>query len=106
MVILVTMTTTLPLAEVKSHLSGLVGRVNSNMSASPSPCTASRRPSSSRTGNLESLEETIAIVSDPGEPSRLAASQAELARGEAESEEQLAPGHARPTSASGSKPPR
>lgn len=42
------------------------------------------------TEDLESLEETIAILSDSDVLSRLAASEAELARGEGESEAQLA----------------
>jgi antitoxin YefM len=42
------------------------------------------------TEDLESLEKSIAILSDPGTLQRLAASDAELARGEGESETQLA----------------
>lgn len=40
--------------------------------------------------DLESLEETVAILSDPETMRRLGASDAELARGEGESEEDLA----------------
>lgn len=89
LVILMTMTT-LPLAEVKSHLSELVGRVNSQHERVT--VTVHGRPSAVliATEDLESLEETIEILSDPDALSRLAASDAELARGEGETEEQLA----------------
>lgn len=89
MVILMTMTV-LSLAEVKSHLSELVGRVNSQHERVT--VTVHGKPSAVliATDDLESLEETIAILSDPEALSRLAASEAELARGEGESEEQLA----------------
>jgi prevent-host-death family protein len=40
--------------------------------------------------DLESLEETIAVLSDPDVMARLVDAEAELARGEGESEEQLA----------------
>jgi PHD/YefM family antitoxin component YafN of YafNO toxin-antitoxin module len=42
------------------------------------------------TEDLESLEESIAILSEPDTMQRLAASDAELARGEGESEAELA----------------
>ncbi len=89
MVILMTMTT-MSLAEVKSHLSELVGRVSSQHERVT--VTVHGKPSAVliATEDLESLEETIAILSDPDTLSRLAASEAELARGESESEEQLA----------------
>lgn len=89
LVILMTMTI-LPLAEVKSHLSELVGRVNSQHERIT--VTVHGRPSAVliATEDLESLEETIAILSDPEALARLASSDAELARGEGESEEQLA----------------
>lgn len=88
-VILMTMTF-LSLAEVKSHLSELVGRVNSQHERVT--VTVHGKPSAVliATEDLESLEETIAILSDPDTLSRLAASEAELTRGEGESEEQLA----------------
>jgi antitoxin YefM len=82
--------TVLSLAEVKSHLSELVGRVNSQHERVT--VTVHGKPSAVliATEDLESLEETMAILSDPDILSRLAASEAELARGEGESEEQLA----------------
>jgi antitoxin YefM len=89
MVILMTMTT-LSLAEVKSHLSELVGRVNSQHERVT--VTVHGKPSAVliATEDLESLEETIEILSDSEALSRLAASEAELAHGEGESEAQLA----------------
>lgn len=87
-VILMTMTT-LSLAEVKSHLSELVGRVHSQHERVT--VTVHGKPSAVliATEDLESLEETLAILSEPETLRRLAASQAELARGEGEDEEQL-----------------
>lgn len=89
MVVLMTMTT-MSLAQVKSHLSELVGRVNSQHERVT--VTVHGRPSAVliATEDLESLEETLAILSDPDALARLAASDAELARGKGESEEQLA----------------
>ena len=89
MVILMTMSI-LSLAEVKSHLSELVGRVNSQHERVT--VTVHGKPSAVliATEDLDSLEETIAILSDAETLGRLAASEAELARGEVESEEELA----------------
>lgn len=89
MVIFVTMSI-LSLAEVKSHLSELVGRVNSHHERVT--VTVHGKPSAVliATEDLKSLEETIAILSDSETLGRLAASEAELARGEGESEEELA----------------
>lgn len=89
MVILMTMTV-LSLAEVKSHLSELVGRVHSQHERVT--VTVHGKPSAVliATEDLESLEETIAILSDSEALSRLASSEAELVRGQGESEEQLA----------------
>ena len=88
MVILMTMTI-LSLADVKSHLSELVGRVSSQHERVT--VTVHGKPSAVLIApeDLESLEETIAILSDPATLSRLASSEAELVRGESESEEQL-----------------
>ena len=94
MVRLMTMTI-LSLAEVKSHLSELVGRVNSQHERVT--VTVHGKPSAVLIAieDLESLEDTIAILSDSEALRRLAASEAELARGEGESEEQLAEARAR-----------
>ena len=90
MVTLVTMSTVLSLAEVKAHLSELVGRVNAQHERIS--VTAHVKPSAVliATEDLEALEESIAILSDPDTMQRLAASDAELARGEGESEAELA----------------
>ena len=85
-----TMTETLPLAEVKAHLSELVGRVNSQHERVT--VTVHGRPSAVLVSldDLEALEETIAILSDTDTLRQLAASDAELARGEGETEQSLA----------------
>ena len=90
LVILMTMTETLPLAEVKAHLSELVGRVNSQHERVT--VTVHGRPSAVLVSldDLEALEETIAILSDSDTLRQLADSDAELARGEGESEQSLA----------------
>jgi prevent-host-death family protein len=82
--------TILSLAEVKSHLSELVSRVNSQHERVT--VTVHGKPSAVLIApeDLESLEETIAILSDSETLHRLASADAELARGEGESEEQLA----------------
>lgn len=81
--------TFLSLAEAKSHLSELIVRVHSQHERVT--VTVHGKPSAVLIApeDLESLEETIAILSDPETLSRLASSEAELARGEGESEEQL-----------------
>jgi prevent-host-death family protein len=63
-IILATMTETLPLAQVKAHLSELVGRVNSQHDRVT--VTVHGRPSAVLLSldDLEALEETIAILSD------------------------------------------
>lgn len=85
-----TMTDTLPLAEVKAHLSELVGRVNSQHDRVT--VTVHGRPSAVLLAleDLEALEETIAVLSDSDTLRQLAASDAELIRGEGESEQSLA----------------
>ena len=90
MVILVTMTETLALAQVKAHLSELVGRVNSQHDRVT--VTVHGRPSAVLLSldDLEALEETIAILSNTDAMRQLAASDAELARGEGETGESLA----------------
>ncbi|GAA3878979.1 type II toxin-antitoxin system Phd/YefM family antitoxin [Tessaracoccus defluvii] len=84
------MTTVLSLAEVKTHLSELVRRVNTQHERVS--VTVHGKPSAVliATDDLQSLEESIAILSDPDTMQRLAASDAELAQGEGESEAELA----------------
>jgi prevent-host-death family protein len=89
-IILATMTETLPLAQVKAHLSELVGRVNSQHDRVT--VTVHGRPSAVLLSldDLEALEETIAILSDTDTMRQLAASDAELARSEGETQQSLA----------------
>jgi prevent-host-death family protein len=81
--------TTMPLAEVKAHLSELVGRVSSQHERLT--VTVHGRPSAVLLAveDLESLEETIAVLSDADALRQLIEAEAEIARGEGETEEQL-----------------
>ena len=90
LVILLTMSTTLSLAEVKSHLSELVARVTGQHERVT--VTVHGRPSAVllAVDDLEALEETIAVLSDADAIRQLMDSDAELARGEGQTEEQLA----------------
>ena len=89
LVILLTMTV-LPLGEVKSHLSELVGRVHDHHERVT--VTVHGRPSAVLIApeDLEALEETLEIMRDAATMNRLAESDAELARGEYVSAEELA----------------
>lgn len=89
LVILLTMTT-LPLGEVKTHLSEIVGRVHDHHERVT--VTVHGRPSAVliASDDLERLEETLAILADPETMRRLAESDAELARGATVSESELA----------------
>jgi antitoxin YefM len=80
----------LPLGEVKSHLSELVGRVHDHHERVT--VTVHGRPSAVLVAveDLERLEETLAILRDASTMARLASSDAELARGETVSAEELA----------------
>ncbi len=84
------MTSTLPLAEVKAHLSELVGRVHTHHERVT--VTVHGRPSAILLAveDVEALEETIAILSDAEAMRQLAEAEAEITRGEGESEQQLA----------------
>ena len=88
LVILVTMTT-LSLADAKAHLSALVARVSGQHERVY--VTVHGKPSAVlvATEDLESLEETIEILADADTMRRLHASDAELARGEVETREEL-----------------
>lgn len=90
LVIIVTMGETLPLSEVKAHLSELVNRVSSQHERVT--VAVHGRPSAVLVAveDLESMEETIAILSDAAAMRALADSDAELARGEGEDEQVLA----------------
>jgi prevent-host-death family protein len=82
--------TVLPLGEVKSHLSELVRRVHDHHERVT--VTVHGRPSAVLVApeDLERLEETLKILRDPETMKRLASSDAELARGESVSAEDLA----------------
>ena len=88
MVILVTMST-LALAEAKARLSELISRVGSQHERVT--ITVHGRPTAIllAVDDLESLEETLAILSDAAALRTLADSDAELARGEGEDEASL-----------------
>ena len=82
--------TVLPLGDVKSHLSELVSRVHDyhervtvNVHGRPSAVLIAPE-------DLERLEETLEIMRDAATMNRLAESDAELARGEHVSAEELA----------------
>ena len=85
-----TMAESLSLAEVKAHLSEIVGRVSSQHDRVT--VTVHGRPSAVLLSpdDLDALEETIAVLSDTDTLRQLVVSDAELARGEGESEQSLA----------------
>jgi antitoxin YefM len=80
----------LPLAEVKAHLSELVAQVRDHHERVT--VTVHGRPAAVliSVDDLESLEETLAVLADPATLRRLAASDAELARGEVIEADELA----------------
>ena len=90
--IIVTVRETLVLGEFKAHLFALVRRVKSLQDRVT--VTVHGHPSAVllSVDDLDALEETIAILSDsdPDTLRQLAASDAELARGEGETEQSLA----------------
>lgn len=90
LVILMTMSEAVSLADAKAHLSELVSRVDRQHDRVT--VTVHGRPSAVLLSpdDLEALEETIAVLSDDAAMQQLAASDAELARGEGESEQNLA----------------
>ena len=84
------MSMTLPLAEVEAHLSELVARITTDHLRFT--ITVEGRPSAVLLAveDLESLQETVAVLSDSQALLALARGEAEIARGEGETEEQLA----------------
>lgn len=90
MVILMTMPSSLPLAEVKAHLSEVVSRVSAEHDRVT--VTVHGRPSAMvlAVDDVEAMEETIAILADSNLVQQLIQAEAEIARGEGETEEQLA----------------
>lgn len=90
MVILMTMTELSSLAETKAHLSELVARVGEQHERIT--VTVHGRPAAVilAVDDLESLEETIAVLSDSAALRALGEADAELARGEGENMDDLA----------------
>ena len=84
------MTETSSLAETKAHLSELVARVGEQHERIT--VTVHGRPAAviMAVDDLESLEETIAVLSDPVALQGLGQADAELARGEGEGADDLA----------------
>jgi antitoxin YefM len=82
--------TTMSLADVKARLSELVGRVHAHHERVT--VTVHGRPSAVLIAveDLEALEETLSVLSDPETLRRLVQSDAELARGEVVGAEELA----------------
>lgn len=78
------------LAETKAHLSELVARVGEQHERIT--VTVHGRPAAVivAVDDLESLEETIAVLSDSAAMRALSEADAELARGEGENEDSLA----------------
>jgi antitoxin YefM len=78
------------LAEAKAHLSELVARVGEQHERIT--VTVHGRPAAVllAVDDLESLEETIAVLSDSAAMHALSEADAELARGEGENEDSLA----------------
>lgn len=74
--------TTLPLGEVKTHLSELVGRVHDHHERVTVTVHGRLSAVLVAVEDLERLEETLAIMRDAETIRRLAVSDAELARGE------------------------
>lgn len=90
LVILMTMSDFASVADAKAHLSELVARVGSQHDRVT--VTVHGRPTvvMLAVDDLESLEETIAVLSDPAALRALGQADAELARGEGEDASALA----------------
>ena len=80
---------TLPLAAVKAQLSTLVNQVQDTRDRVL--ITRNGRPAAVLISpeDLESLEETLAILSDPGQMRRIRKAQTEIDRGDVLDEEEL-----------------
>jgi prevent-host-death family protein len=85
-----TMTTMMPLGEAKAHLSELVGRVHDHHERITVTVHGRASAVIIAVDDLERLEETLEILRDPATLRRLAESDAELARGEVVTAEDLA----------------
>ncbi|MFD4403622.1 type II toxin-antitoxin system Phd/YefM family antitoxin [Nocardia sp. NPDC058499] len=78
------------LAEAKATLSEVVGRVRNQHERVTITVRGEPAAVLVAVEDLESLEETIAVLSDPETVARLVASDAELARGETVTADELA----------------
>lgn len=85
-----TMTTSMSLAEVKAHLSEIVNRVAGHHERVTVTVHGKPRAVLVAPEDLESLEETVAILADSETLRRLSASDLELAAGKGETEADLA----------------
>jgi prevent-host-death family protein len=85
-----TMSESVSVADAKAHLSELVARVGSQHDRVT--VTVHGRPTAVllAVDDLESLEETIAVLSDPAALRALGQADAEIARGEGEDADSLA----------------
>ncbi len=83
------MSTSLSLAEVKAHLSELIGRVSTQHERITVTVHGKASAVLLAPEDLESLEETVEILSDAETMRRMVRSEAELASGETESEVEL-----------------
>lgn len=81
--------THLPLAEAKAHLSEVISRVSTEHDRVT--VTVHGRPSAMLLAveDVEAMEETIAILADAKLVQQLIQAEAEIARGEGETEDQL-----------------
>ncbi|MGL5858967.1 MAG: type II toxin-antitoxin system Phd/YefM family antitoxin [Angustibacter sp.] len=83
------MATTLSLAEVKARLSEIVSRVSSQHERVTVTVHGKASAVLVAPEDLEALEETLEVLSDPAAMQRLAASEEDLACGRVETREEL-----------------
>lgn len=89
MTVIVVMSETLPLAEIKAHLSEIVDRVEREhdrvvLTRKGRPAAVIMSPS-----DLEALEDTLDLLSDPVALAQIRAAQADIANGRVFSAEEL-----------------
>ncbi|MGI8666895.1 MAG: type II toxin-antitoxin system Phd/YefM family antitoxin [Jatrophihabitans sp.] len=89
LVILVRMMTSLPLAEVRSQLHELISRVSSQRERVTVTVNGQPAVVLLAADELESLEETIAVLSGSGAMRQLAQAEVEIGAGQGESEAEL-----------------
>ncbi len=89
MTIIVVMSETLPLAEIKAHLSEIVDRVEREhervvLTRNGRPAAVIMSPE-----DLEAIEDTLDLLSDPGALKEIKAARAEVAKGRVVSADEL-----------------